>query len=141
MGQSITTLGTELAIGDGGAVEQFIRVPEVTEISDYILVDTEFEDASSFDTPIDGQDKNIVARTLKPMTFTVNFVPGHPVHEKILTDMTNVTERNFQMREAGPAGKLITITAFIKTGGDQPVRPRSTMKARFTLEPTRWSRA
>jgi hypothetical protein len=137
MGQAITTQGAGLSIGDGGATEIFTNVPEVTSIGNLVpLPSRGYDSVTSFDTAVDARD--ILPNgevTYESIAVTVNFVPGHPIHEQIIADIASGELRNFKFIEPGANGKETVIACFV-SATSSPATPRSPCKFSFNLDPT-----
>lgn len=137
MSLATTTKGTEILIGDGATPETFTRIPEVRSISvALILPKRATEDVSSFDTPSGSRDLLPTgAVSFDDVTIEVNWVPGHPIHEALITAATTGDITNFQLVEPSGNGKTTPFGAYVSYGSGA-LAPRAGLKCSFSLAPT-----
>lgn len=135
-----SSFGTLLKIGDGGGGgEVFTTIAEVKDIEG-LDITLNSEDATNHSSP--GAWEEFIATTLAagPVTFDVNFIPGHATHSYsagLIKDAVNKTKRNFQL--VLPSTTTWAFAAFVeKVAPKAPVKGilTATITLKVTGQPT-----
>lgn len=123
MTEAISSFGTLLKMGDGGATEAFTTIAEVKDISGPALA-LGTEEVTSHSSPGGWREHVPTLLEAGEVSFDVNFVPANATHDPatgLIADMVARTKRNFQLVFPDTASTTWEFRAYVT--GFEPSEP------------------
>jgi Lambda phage tail tube protein, TTP len=135
MSNAVFARGIQIKIGDGGAPENFVTIPEVMKFKGPSLTQ-DLLDVTNHDSPQGAKEFIGGLLDAGELSFDINFQPTNAVHKQVYNDLTNRVKRNFQLIYPGAIAQD-TFTALIaKFDGTADEKDR--LLTTITLRITGW---
>ncbi len=114
MSDAISSYGTLLKRGDGGAPESFATIAEVKDIEGPSM-ETDVIDVTTHSSAAAGAFREKLATLIDAgeITFDLNLVPSNTVHRAMRQDQLNRTKRNYQIWYPGSVSADIQFEAVL----------------------------